>query len=125
MVKGMGEVGLEVNARKSVYTPCHKDEGAPDAWGKTGPRWNEGGSFELLGGPLGTVELCENFLDERVAGAKALLTKAGELAEVQEAWLISGTSGNCSRICHLMRVTPPPGTLGAESRTLGELSTRP
>ncbi len=64
------------------------------------------GNFELLGGPIGTPEFCNNHTQERVDKACKLLKELGELPDPQVALLLLRYCASFGKLVYSTRVVP-------------------
>ncbi len=69
--------------------------------------WLPDGNFELLGGPIGSPDFCNNHTAKRVEKATAVLKAIGELPDPQVALLLLRYCASFGKMVYSARVVPP------------------
>ena len=68
--------------------------------------FRDNGNFELLGGPIGSNEFCNQHTQERVDKASELLTALGELPDPQVALTLLRHCASFGKLVYSLRVVP-------------------
>ena len=68
--------------------------------------FRDNGNFELLGGPIGSDEFCNDHTQKRVDKAKELLSALGELPDPQVALTLLRHCASFNRLVYSLRVVP-------------------
>ena len=107
-------IGLQVNAGKSEVVPAAGNESEVIRSRFPDFLWNSTGCFELLGSPFGSVDFCEQVVQQRVGEAVHLPSQplrsrgsSGSSAShepllwlLQKGVYVEGTSGTLTAVCH-------------------------
>ena len=100
-------IGLELNGSKCEVIPTAGLHSNVDrTLFPSDFAFNPTGDFELLGGPIGTQEYCNQHTQERVAKAIPLLTALGELPDPQVALLLLRHCASFGKLVYSARVVP-------------------
>ena len=68
--------------------------------------FREDGNFELLGGPIGSDDYCNDHTQKRVDKAKEILVALGELPDPQVALILLRYCASFSKLVYSLRVVP-------------------
>ena len=101
------QIGLEFNTAKCEVIPAAGFN--PSIEKNLFPEnviFNENGNFELLGGPIGSVDYCNQHTQKRVDKAVELLKALGELPDPQVALILLRNCASFGKLVYSLRVVP-------------------
>ena len=101
------DIGLEFNTSKCEIIPAagHRANLNKHFFPED-VKFIEDGNFELLGGPIGTDNHCNQHTQARVDKAKEILDALGELPDPQVALVLLRHCGSFSKLVYSLRVVP-------------------
>ena len=101
-------IGLELCSDKCEVIPAAGLNTAADtAAFPADIKWVREGNFELLGGPVGTVEYCEEHTRARVQKAQHILKAIGDMHDPQVALLLLRYCASFSKLVYSTRIVAP------------------
>ena len=101
------DIGLEFNTSKCEVIPTAGRQASLNKnFFPEDVIYKEDGNFELLGGPIGSKDFCNQHTLERVEKAKEILTALGEMPDPQVALVLLRHCASFSKLVFSLRVVP-------------------
>ena len=101
------QIGLDFNTSKCEVIPAAGNYASLDrSLFPVDISFRDDGNFELLGGPIGSEEFCNNHTQERVDKAVELLAALGELPDPQVALTLLRQCAAFGKLVYSLRVVP-------------------
>ena len=100
------KIGLKFNTSKCEVIPAAACNSLNKNLFPGDTIFREDGNFELLGGPIGSREFCNQHTQDRVEKVKEILTALGELPDPQVALLLLRHCASFGKLVFSLRVVP-------------------
>ena len=105
--RAASQIGLEFNTSKcEVISAAGSNGNIQKELFPTNVIYREDGNFELLGGPIGTEDYCNQHTQKRVDKAVELLDALGELPDPQVALTLLRNCASFGKLVYSLRVVP-------------------